>query len=410
LGIKFREGGGKFVKGMNKTISGIAITSFSLLAIFIISIPFLLFPKGKKTKELFNFEGNVLLTLGEMISKLRMREEELARERKDEREKAEELRIISHVILNSLPFPILLLSSDKRILNMNRSSEEFFGRSFSSSLFLSASSILPSNFIEIIEDAEKKGFREERTINEDGKWFQIQVIPIKGEKGVIGTIFMLNDITERKREEEILKEKEKMASLGEMASYLAHEIKNSVGVALGYLKLSSEKEKYEEKVVKELNTISSNIERFLDFAKPMEIRKEKIELKETISEIKESLRDIDLTLEGEFPLCEGDKNLLKMVFFNLIKNSIEAKSTYIKIKSHWRKGEKSILIDFIDDGTGIPEGKAEKVFLPFYSTKEGGAGLGLSLSKKIILHHGGEIKIIPSEKGTTVRIILPVNG
>jgi signal transduction histidine kinase len=195
-----------------------------------------------------------------------------------------------------------------------------------------------------------------------------------------------------------------------MASYLAHEIKNSVGVALGYLKLSSEKEKYEEKVVKELNTISSNIERFLDFAKPMEIRKEKIELKETISEIKESLRDIDLTLEGEFPLCEGDKNLLKMVFFNLIKNSIEAKSTYIKIKSHWRKGEKSILIDFIDDGTGIPEGKAEKVFLPFYSTKEGGAGLGLSLSKKIILHHGGEIKIIPSKKGTTVRIILPVNG
>ncbi len=345
-----------------------------------------------------------------MISKLRTREEELTRERKDEREKAEELRIISHVILNSLPFPILLLSPDKRILNMNRSSEEFFGRSFSSSLFLSVSSILPPNFLEIIEDAGKKGFREERTINEDGKWFQIQVIPIKGEKGILATIFMVNDITERKREEEILKEKEKMASLGEMASYLAHEIKNSVGVALGYLKLSNEKENYAERVVKELNTISSNIERFLDFAKPMEIRKEKIELKETISEIKESFRDIDLILEGEFPLFEGDKNLLKMVFFNLIKNSMEAESTYIKIKSHWKKGEKNIVIDFIDDGTGIPEGKSEKVFLPFYSTKEGGAGLGLSLSKKIILHHGGEIKIIPSEKGTTVRVVLPFNG
>ena len=408
MGIKFREGGGKFVKGMNKTISGIAITSFSLLAIFIISIPFLLFPKGRKTKELFNFEGNVLLTLGEMISKLRMREEELARERKDEREKAEELRIISHVILNSLPFPILLLSSDKRILNMNRSSEEFFGRSFSSSLFLSASSILPSNFIEIIEDAEKKGFREERTINEDGKWFQIQVIPIKGEKGVIGTIFMLNDITERKREEEILKEKEKMASLGEMASYLAHEIKNSVGVAIGYLKLSGEKEIFREKVLKELNTITSNVERFLDFAKPLVVKRERIDLKESISEVAESFSGIEFLLEGEFPQSMGDKDLLKIVFINLIKNSIEAGCSKIEIRSYWKRGEKKIVIDFKDDGRGIPEDKIDKVFLPFFSTKEGGAGLGLSLSKKIILHHGGNIKIIPSKTGSTIRIELPV--
>jgi len=408
LGIKFREGGGKFVKGMNKTISGIAITSFSLLAIFIISIPFLLFPKGRKTKELFNFEGNVLLTLGEMISKLRMREEELARERKDEREKAEELRIISHVILNSLPFPILLLSPDKRILNMNRSSEEFFGRSFSSSLFLSASSILPSNFIEIIEYAEKKGFREERTINEDGKWFQIQVIPIKGEKGVIGTIFMLNDITERKREEEILKEKEKMASLGEMASYLAHEIKNSVGVAIGYLKLSGEKEIFREKVLKELNTITSNVERFLDFAKPLVVKRERIDLKESISEVAESFSGIEFLLEGEFPQSMGDKDLLKIVFINLIKNSIEAGCSKIEIRSYWKRGEKKIVIDFKDDGSGIPEDKIDKVFLPFFSTKEGGAGLGLSLSKKIILHHGGNIKIIPSKTGSTIRIELPV--
>ena len=408
MGIKFREGGGKFVKGMNKTISGIAITSFSLLAIFIISIPFLLFPKGRKTKELFNFEGNVLLTLGEMISKLRMREEELARERKDEREKAEELRIISHVILNSLPFPILLLSPDKRILNMNRSSEEFFGRSFSSSLFLSASSILPSNFIEIIEYAEKKGFREERTINEDGKWFQIQVIPIKGEKGVIGTIFMLNDITERKREEEILKEKEKMASLGEMASYLAHEIKNSVGVAIGYLKLSGEKEIFREKVLKELNTITSNVERFLDFAKPLVVKRERIDLKESISEVAESFSGIEFLLEGEFPQSMGDKDLLKIVFINLIKNSIEAGCSKIEIRSYWKRGEKKIVIDFKDDGSGIPEDKIDKVFLPFFSTKEGGAGLGLSLSKKIILHHGGNIKIIPSKTGSTIRIELPV--
>lgn len=395
---------------MEKVISGIAIASFSILAIFMISIPFLISSrKGSAKAYDYDIEGDVLFTLGEMLSRLKTREDELSKEREEDKERAEELRVISHVILNSLPFPLLLLSPDKRILNMNRKAEEFFKRSFSSSLFVSASSILSSHFLEIVGDAEEKGSREERTVYEDGKWYQIQVIPIKGEKGMLGSIFMLHDITDRKREEEILKEKDKMASLGEMASYLAHEIKNSVGIALGYLKMSSEKREYVEKTVKELNAISSNIERFLDFARPLEVKKENLDLKEILSEVIGSFERIDLIFEGKFPRLQGDKNLLKIVFLNLIKNSIEAGSSNIKIRSYWKEGEENIVIDFIDDGTGIPKEKVEKVFLPFFSTKEGGAGLGLSFSKNIILHHGGEIKIIPLEKGTTVRIVLPVN-
>lgn len=411
IGIKFKEGKGEFLKRLEKAISVIVIVSFSILAIFIISIPFLLLPPRRGSAKAYDYdiEGDVIFTLGEMLSRLKTREEELSKEREEDKEKAEEFRVISHVILNSLPFPLLLLSSDKRILNMNRGAEKFFGRSFSSSLFLSASSILSSHFLEIVGDAEEKGSREERTVHENGKWYQIQVIPIKGEKGILASIFMLHDITDRKREEEILKERDKMASLGEMASYLAHEIKNSVGIALGYLKMSDEQMDYKEKAVKELNTISSNIERFLDFARPLELRKENLDLKKIISEIIGSLGRTDLVLEGEFPRLQGDKNLLKIVFLNLIKNSIEAGASSIKIKSHWKGEEENFVIDFIDDGTGIPEEKIEKVFLPFFSTKEGGAGLGLALSKNIILHHGGEIKIVPSEKGTTVRVILPVN-
>lgn len=395
---------------MEKVISGIAIASFSILAIFMISIPFLISSrKGSAKAYDYDIEGDVLFTLGEMLSRLKTREDELSKEREEDKERAEELRVISHVILNSLPFPLLLLSPDKRILNMNRKAEEFFKRSFSSSLFVSASSILSSHFLEIVVDAEEKGSREERTVYEDGKWYQIQVVPIKGEKGMLGSIFMLHDITDRKREEEILKEKDKMASLGEMASYLAHEIKNSVGIALGYLKMSSEKREYVEKTVKELNAISSNIERFLDFARPLEVKKENLDLKEILSEVIGSFEGIDLIFEGKFPRLQGDKNLLKIVFLNLIKNSIEAGSSNIKIRSYWKEGEENIVIDFIDDGTGIPKEKVEKVFLPFFSTKERGAGLGLPFSKNIILHHGGEIKIIPLEKGTTVRIVLPVN-
>lgn len=406
-GIKFRKEEGKFLRRIEKIRKGFAIASFLFFTFFIFSIPFLLIPSKKplkppKVKEEFFF------TLGEMLSKLKMREEELTRGREEERRKAEELRIISHVIFNSLPFPLLLLSPDKRILNINRGGEEFFGRSIFSLIYSPVSSVLSSDFLKIIEDAEKKGVSMEGTIKKNDRWFLVQVTPVKGDKGDIGTILMLQDITDRKREEEILKEKEKWASLGEMASYLAHEIKNSVGISLGYLKMASEKETYFEKVIKELKTVNSNIEKFLDFARPLVVRKETVELREVISEIIEGFKGMEVTFEGKFPPFRADKSLLKIVFFNLIKNSIEANSSMVEIKSHWKEGDKDILIDFIDNGDGIPQEKIEKVFLPFFSTKEGGAGLGLPLCKKIILHHGGDIKVIPMEKGTGIRISLPI--
>lgn len=408
IGIKFKKDSWNVLRRIEETRAGFAITSFLIFGIFVLSFPFLIFPSRRKiVKE--ELEERVLLSLGEMLSKSKMREEELIKGREEAKKKAEEFRMISHFIVNSLPFPLFLLSPDKKILNLNRAGEDFLGKSAVSLLYESASSIFSPQLLEIFDDANKKGIGEERTIYENGKWLRVQVIPIKGEREILCSIFMFQDITDRKRDEEILKEKEKMASLGEMASYLAHEIKNSIGVALGYLKLSTEKEDYSERAVKELNIISDSIEKFLDFARPLKIKKEKIDLKETISEVLENFDGIEFVFEGDFPQLEGDKNLLKIVFLNLTKNSIEAESKNLKIKSYWKRGDRNIVMDFVDDGTGISQSIIDKVFLPFFSTKEGGAGLGLSLSMKIILHHGGEIKIIPSEKGTTVRITLPVS-
>lgn len=407
IGIKFKKYSWDVLRRIEETKAGLAITSFLIFAIFVLSFPFLILPTRRKTvKE--ELEERVLFSLGEMLSKSKMREEELIKAREEAKKKAEEFRMISHFIVNSLPFPLFLLSPEKKILNLNRAGEDFFGKSSVSLLYESASSFFSPQLLGIVDEANEKVVGVERTIYENGKWLRVQVIPIKGERGILGSIFMFQDISERKRDEEILKEKDKMASLGEMASYLAHEIKNSIGVALGYLKLSTEKEDYSERAVRELNIISGNIEKFLDFARPLKIKKERMELKEAISEVLENFEGIEFVFEGDFPQLDGDKNLLKIVFFNLAKNSIEAESTHLKIKSYWKRGDRNIVMDFIDDGTGISQDKIDKVFLPFFSTKEGGAGLGLSLSMKIILHHGGGIKVIPSEKGTTVRITLPV--
>ncbi len=408
IGIKFKEKNWGVLERIEKFRKGVAIASSFVLAIFIVSLPILILLPSRKTFKRVEVEEGILLSLGEMLSKMKLRENELLKIKEVEEKKVEELRVISHVILNSLPFPLLLISPDNRILNMNRTGEDFFKTSITSSLYRPSSSILSTKMLEIIDEANKKWEKEERVIFENGKWLWISITPIKKEREPIGLIFMLKDITEEKREEEILKEKEKMASLGEMASYLAHEIKNSINIATGFLKLSQKKEDHSEKAIKELHLVLENIERFLDFARPLKVKKEEIILKDIIHEIVESFEGIDFDFRGEFPVIKGDRDLLKIVFSNLIKNSIEASSSKILFESHWKNGERKALIDVVDNGKGIPEDKIEKIFLPFFSTKEKGAGLGLSLSKKIILHHGGEILAIPTKKGAKIRIILEV--
>ncbi len=191
---------------------------------------------------------------------------------------------------------------------------------------------------------------------------------------------------------------------------LAHEIRNPLSVARGYLEMmnKSNLEKYKEIIKEEIDTSLEILNNYLDYNK-IQLVKEEIDLNVLLMDIKNSMQDFlkkkGITFKIEFQdkdiYLEADYNRLKQVFYNIIKNSIEAqsKSIFIQYKVLFDQVEISIC----DDGLKCMEiNKIGKN----YSNKVLGNGIGLTLSKKIIEMHQGSIKFMNNKKGFVVKISL----
>lgn len=157
-----------------------------------------------------------------------------------------------------------------------------------------------------------------------------------------------------------------------------------------------------------LQTFIKKFRQFLDIPVPELIDVDLNDLIEKTSKsyTKQGLK-IDYKSTNDKNIIPGDKDLIELVFINLIKNATEAKATEIKIIIE--ESNKQINVSLQDNGYGIDDSIIDKVFLPFYTTKEGGSGIGLSITRQIIYAHGGNIEIEPSEHGTCIKLIFTKN-
>jgi signal transduction histidine kinase len=219
-----------------------------------------------------------------------------------------------------------------------------------------------------------------------------------------------------------LRQKEKLAVIGQMATAIAHEIKNPLSSLKGFTQLQQEKDKEDDHyypiMLSEIDRINSIVTNLLILGKPNTAVKNTRNLREIIEYVLVVIEphadrmniDIELDLiDAPGLLC--DVNQLKQVFINLIKNAMESMPDggTVKISSENKDG--FAIVSIRDEGCGIEPAKLQKLGEPFYTTKENGNGLGLMVTKKIIEEHSG-IFDINSElnKGTKVTIKLPVYG
>jgi two-component system NtrC family sensor kinase len=244
-------------------------------------------------------------------------------------------------------------------------------------------------------------------------------------------------------QEEIIRS-EKLASIGRLASGVAHEIGNPIGIVLGYLDLLKENELGNEdrrdiidRIGAEVERVNRTIRNLLDFSRPSKGEAKAISVHHTIGDMLDMLKpqpmmaDIEITLDQrtEHDTVLADPDKLKQVFLNIAMNAIDAmgagqtrngsphKMLLIKtwLESEPGAGKKGkargLCIAFVDNGPGIPIEDLNRVFDPFYTTKEPGkgTGLGLSVSLRIIEDMGGDIKpSIEHGRGTTMTVILPL--
>lgn len=284
-----------------------------------------------------------------------------------------------------------------------------------------------------IEDSDAKTFYGvELTIKGKHSINNIKTNPVFDGYSVIGTIIIIEDMTEYDKLQKQLILSEKLASVGLLAAGVAHEINNPLEIISNYL--SYIKYRFEGKEIsdsidnvnREIENIARIVSNLVTFSDNPETGTEVVDINKVISDILELLRynadlkhiHVDFTHEQEQQLFQGSSGQLKQVILNLLKNSFEVMTNgggvSIKTLSGSLKGMICSKIIVEDTGPGIPADTIDHIFLPFYSTKSGKGsqlGLGLSISYRIIESFGGEMHVnnLPGS-GCQFIIDLPTGG
>ncbi len=266
---------------------------------------------------------------------------------------------------------------------------------------------------------------------EDGSIFDLFFYPImRSENMVEEIVCFAKDVTGEKEAERRIQQTEKLVAIGQLAAGVAHEINNPLGVILCYTDIIKENNEENSEIIADIEIIDRHAENcrrivadLLDFSRSKEsqIERKKQSVNDSIENVLSMVQQqflkqkIQLTtdLDATLPDCFIDERRIKQVFLNLIMNSVQAIATNGEISITSRLGDEQVLIEIKDNGPGIAKEIQDKIFDPFFSTKEPGqgTGLGLSVSYGIVREHDGEIKVssVP-EKGTVFTVSLPVSN
>jgi PAS domain S-box-containing protein len=270
---------------------------------------------------------------------------------------------------------------------------------------------------------------------------ELSSAPLRGVEGKdLGVVGVIRDVTVVRDLEAQVRRSDRLAALGTLAAGLAHEIKNPLTSLRTFTRLVSRKfeddrfrETFQKVVPRELERISQIVEQLLQLARPARLTFEPVRIPGLLERVLElyanQIESKQVTVVREYgrnlPPIQADPEQLYQALVNLVANALDAMGAAgrLTLRARWDDGgaalvpsrrephHRRIEVEIEDTGIGIPPSEAEKVFNPFFTTKEGGTGLGLALAHKIVEDHGGSITFRSAPGvGTTFRILLPATG
>jgi len=327
---------------------------------------------------------------------------------------------------------IHIMDLDFNIIQMNKAFEEMFEYSseelLGQPLFRDSIDQQQSYNVLLMEVMDNNGISNYETVMHTKSGRPVDVsITLSGiidEYGdTVAFASITRNITQRKQNEELRRNNEKLSAIGQMAASIAHEIRNPLTTVQGFLSLNKAKgnipEKHMDLVMQEIHHMDAIVSQFLSMSKPQIEQWAPVYVHNVINDIitlmmssgKMNNINVHVVASEDLPSLQGSEQHLKQVFVNLIKNSVEAMleggELHIRIEEHAEP--KQLMITIRDTGTGISEQELSRICDPFYTNKQGGTGLGLLVSQQIISNHHGTLSF-SSELGvgTTARIVLPI--
>jgi signal transduction histidine kinase len=397
----------------------------------------------------------VAQTFQALVEQLQANERELAQLHELERRRAERSERFSERLIANIPSGLITVDSKGIVTSVNAHAMKIFvsepntryiearqiqtGELLSPIVdyrsFFSSSPRMTAMISECLERATTFRREEVPVVLGAGRVRRIglSISPIcDASQNVEGALCLLTDITEVIELRERMKLKENLANLGEMAAGLAHEFKNSLATIHGYVQLidaqsNSAASEADRRVtldasLNEVKLLSKLVTDFLNFARPQDLNLSPIDLRAIIEATVEEIRPlldakgIHLMVEGDFPGLAGDESLLRRVFANLLRNAAEAIDKNSQLKEVIVTGSvdpgadrRYAHVRVRDTGVGISPEDLPRIFIPFFTTKSRGYGIGLALVQKIVVAHGGDVFVESSDSsGTTFHCRLPL--
>ena len=217
---------------------------------------------------------------------------------------------------------------------------------------------------------------------------------------------------------------EKMAAAGRLTASIAHEVNNPLQSVQNCLHLAGhesvppeKRKEYIELAKKEMERLMKTVQRMLDFYRPGAARVEQVDLLELLNHVMSltsqqlHTKNINMVtnLPASLPVVYAVSSQIQQIFFNLVLNALDAMPDGGEIRISAQAVTDGVELMFEDNGPGIPEDRRENIFEPFFSTKEGGTGLGLTVSYNIVTAHGGTLDLVNGHgSGACFRLFLPI--
>ena len=261
-----------------------------------------------------------------------------------------------------------------------------------------------------------------------GRILSMSVLPVVREGSIHGNLLHVEDITERKGKEARLRRAESLASLTTLAAGVAHEIKNplgSIGIHIQLMQKALDQDEidrnringYIDVVNEEVSRLNKIVVDFLFAMRPMNVELYEGDLNEVVRGVLEfvqyELQTSDIELEfdpGEsLPKIELDEKYLKQALMNIVKNAIAAMPEGGRLVVSTERANDEIRLRIADTGLGMSQDVAEKIFEPYFTTKDYGSGIGLTLVYKVIKEHMGDVYVETEEgTGTSFTLTFPI--
>lgn len=255
-------------------------------------------------------------------------------------------------------------------------------------------------------------------------------INISPEQNERGALCLLTDITEVTQLREQVALKKNLESLGEMSAGLAHEFKNAIAALQGYVQLLQNLELNDKgrtvaaSLLGEVRNLSEMVTSFLNFARPQPLQLDEVDVNELIAECAAELsklfaqRRVELVITGtagvspadSAALIRADERMLRQALLNLIRNAAEAipesqTDRRVEVSSSTERdqaGKEWVTVQIKDTGEGIAPGDLQRIFIPFFTTKTSGHGVGLALAHRVTTQHGGTLTASNANGGGAV--------